>query len=169
MRSKRPLPPPQRYAPVDFIAVDPGKAAGWATFDRLGNLTNCGLAKAPDFAGIPGFLGPPDGVRWPLLVIERPHEGKGRASKGDIITLAARMGELKRAVHALRVEEIEPVRWKGTIEKAIMTERIWQSLSAKDRETFHFYAGLVAQSLQHNILDAVGLGKWWLRTHGVAC
>lgn len=142
---------------IPFLAVDPGAAAGWAVFGADGTLEACGLTREP--YALPQRLG-----GWPLLVIERPHEGQTRARKRDVITLAGRMGELKALSQARSIVEVLPVQWRGgNVPKDIMTARIkarW--MTPEDHAALELSA-----SHRHDVVDAIGIGIWWCRVQGV--
>ena len=144
------------------LAVDPGKCTGWALFDGA-RLRSCGTSAPPRFAEVRNVV-----CDW--LVIERPHEGAGKASKSDLVTLAARMGAVKALVNAANVEEVLPVRWKGSTPKKIMTLRIgerWMTADDREAASAACRAFGVTASKMHNVLDAIGTGIWFLRPKGL--
>lgn len=153
--------------PASILSVDPGKKTGWAIW-RAGVLTGCGLTDG-DRPVLPAGV--------PLLVIERPHEGEGKASKSDIITLSRRMGCAIMAARTDRVLEVLPVQWKGSVPKRVklpsgkIVEPALDAIRAKmtDNDWIVFWRDMkgVAKSAQNNVLDAIGLGIWFLETRGV--
>jgi len=54
---------------------------------------------------------------------------------------------------------VAPRDWKGTIDGDIMAARIKATLSADTRDKLP----KMAKSVEHNMLDAIGLGQWSLR------
>ena len=149
-----------------YIAIDPGKSTGWATFTAQGTLLACGLAKEP-YDTIPRGLS--------LALIERPW-GEGRATQRDLVTLSRRMGEAKAAAGAKEAKEVYPVQWKGSVPKSIRTPAgvfypakvmIEGWMSERDRAVFELCTQRVARSAKHNVLDAVGIGLWYARSKGL--
>ncbi len=138
-----------------ILSVDPGAVAGWAYAYDSGELFACGVGRAPYFASIPR--------RASVLVIEKPHIGKGKASKGDIIKLARRMEKIIGQVDTDRIVEVGPSTWKGSVPKKIFTARILASATPAEM------AILLRSSpkLNHNMVDAFGLLKYFFRVHRV--
>lgn len=133
------------------LAIDPGACTGWALFVAPGGwrLVAAGVA-APDqdFTG-----GPVD-----LVVIERPMRNYGVPEKG-LLTLAITTGRYVERYRMRRQELVEPRAWKGTIDGDIMTARIDAALTPAERALLP----KVAKTYRHNMLDAIGLGKWALQ------
>lgn len=156
---------------MNFIAIDPGKhCVGWARF-TVGKLVRCGLARSnvePFEKGLPGLLGEIGCAALstePLqVVIEVPRvypKDRGR-NPNDLIDLATVAGACTR----LGIPTfIHPAQWKGQVPKAIQHERVRSSLSQEERGVLDAQLAAVPKSLQHNVLDAVGIGCWW-RNHG---
>ena len=144
-----------QYGGAVILAIDPGRNAGWVSFDERGVALDCGLSHPPNFDGIP--------PQARILIIERPHGGVGVASKRDIITLSRRMGTLIAVSRASSVLEWEPSTWKGSVPKEIMTARILERwMTPADHETL---ARVKRQT--HDVIDAFGIGIQYLRTIGV--
>ena len=143
---------------VSMLAIDPGVATGWAYF-RDGRLLFCG-ACTPD-----------DTIRAPnpeLVVIEFPRiYMKSTASTDDILSLARKCGryEERYTVAGADIEFVRPSDWKGSIAKAVMTKRIEDALTPEERAVVSRYDGL--SSRRHDMLDALGMGKWWIARAGV--
>jgi hypothetical protein len=137
---------------VSLIAIDPGvRRVGLALFDEK-TLTFAVLLDVTD--------GPLHFVpRAPRVVLEVPRIYPASRQKGDpndLLALARIVGRLQEHYLAAGadVELIEPRTWKGTLPKEAMTERIRGRLSAAERAR----VAPVARSLEHNVLDAVGIG-----------
>lgn len=148
-----------------FLSVDPGKALGWAEWLPDGRLVACGLTDG-DAPKLPHGL--------PLLVIEKPHEGKGKATKGDLMKLSRRMERAIMTAGAQRVIEIFPVQWKGSVPKTVKlptgivhpaTDEILGRMTVNDHAVLA--RAVCAPTKRHNIIDAIGIGIWYLRTKGV--
>lgn len=147
--------------PGPYLAVDPGRVAGWAHFSRGGILLACGSAKPP-FTGIPALapyvpVGPAmiRAAPWPLLVIEKPHGGRGKASRTDIAQLSRRMQMIIDLIRPIAVLEVAPNRWKRSVKKLTMTNRIRAEWMTDDDRA------VLGHCRNHNVIDAVGLGIWF--------
>jgi len=142
---------------VILLAIDPGACTGFAAF-RDGDLYAAGTS-SPDEA---------DGV-WPLLactdlvVIENPRiYPRQKADPNSILKLARCVGRYEERFGRsgrTRVQLIEPHDWKGSIPKAIMTNRIEAALTTAERALLPD----LPKTKRHNMLDAIGLGKWSLK------
>ncbi len=130
-------------------------------FHADGHLHSIGLARRPDQF--------PKNVLT-HLIIEKPHGGRGKASRANIITLARRM---QTAIMSVEVDpknviEVLPVKWKGTTEKSIFTRRIhdyWMPVGSADRRVFD--RAELAPSVAHNAIDAYGIGRKYFAKIGV--
>lgn len=141
---------------TSYLAVDPGGQIGWAEFAPFGRLGRCGLARPKTLQKIPTGI--------PLLVIEKPHGGRGKASRLDVATLARRMQMVIDHVGAAKVVEVSPTRWKKTIDGDIMTRRIrtrWM-----DPAEVEILSAIRAYR-NHNVLDSIGLGIWYAAILGL--
>lgn len=145
-----------------ILAIDPGLATGWALLDADGKLLDAGL-------------GDPISRRGVRVIIEKPQIYRGRASKGDpndLITLAIQVGRYTERflAHGCEVEHVLPHDWKGSIVPDVCLRRIYASLSQLERNTADpVLAPLARKPLseetleegkRHNVLDAIGIGKW---------
>lgn len=136
---------------MSLIAIDPGvRNVAVARFD-WDELTFAVLLPVPADA----FAYP----RASRVVIETPRIYPASRQKGDpndLVALARVVGRLQEHYLAAGadVELLEPRTWKGTLAKEAMTERIRGRLSAAELGRIQ----RVAKSLEHNLLDAVGLG-----------
>jgi len=136
-----------------ILAIDPGLATGWAVIGEDGKLRKCGLGDPPlEFNGH-------------RVLVERPQIYRGRTSKADpndLITLAIQVGRYKERFmsRGCSVEEVIPHTWKGNVDPDILCNRIVASLSSEERALLDTSLLSVAKGKQHNVIDAVGLGKW---------
>ena len=150
---------------MTHLAIDPGKHTGWAVIGDAGELVACGLGDPPlDFGGA-------------RVWIERPQVYRGRASKGDpndLITLAIQVGryEERFAARGCQVDTVLPHTWKGSIDPDVCCRRIFASLTECEKALLERAIAPLARSpvhadltggRRHNVLDAVGIGKWSLR------
>lgn len=135
---------------MKILAIDSGKDTGWALFENA-ELIACGLDRETN----------PTPNYPTRAVIERPHAGKSKASKDDIIVLAIRAGEQGGRVlarYGIEPEYIIPTVWKGSIDKDVAARRIWEKLNQKEQVVVTQAGKVVAKSKHHNIIDAVGIG-----------
>lgn len=145
--------------PSSVIAIDPGQISGWATFHR-GELYAAGVMTEAEIVGRPPV------AQWaPVqVVIEVPRIyplGRGKGDPNDLISLALLVGELRGFYRrsGLPVELVEPRRWKGTTPKKIHNRRVKDALAPEERAILP----TLPEYKAHNMIDAVGLGLWWLK------
>lgn len=90
--------------------------------------------------------------------------GKAEVPDNDIVKLARKAGELAGwySVLGTRREYVLPRTWKGTVPKAIVEKRVLAVLD--EQETLLIYSTMSARAkkLDHNMVDAVGIGLWRL-------
>lgn len=152
---------------IDVLSIDPGvRRVAFAIFSA-GVLRRAVLLNIDGDAGLYALPSAPLDV-----VIEMPRVYPVSRQKGDpndLLRLARVVGRLQE--HYLRegkvVHLVEPRTWKGTLAKEAMTERIRGRLAPAELARM----APVAKSLEHNVLDAVGLGlhvlgrlapgRWW--------
>ena len=144
---------------VTTVAVDPGcEAMGWAIFHDH-ELVHCGLARGKSWYDTARDL--PTVVKHvDLLVVEHPqHYPKSPVDPNTLIKLGFNLGAA--AVHFRPVKIVTPTprEWKGQTPKDIHNARVLRKLNDLERERFR---GVTIVSLQHNVLDAIGLGLWSL-------
>lgn len=146
-------------------AVDPGKRSGWAIFVDAA-LVEAGVWSEVDMleAGTPIVeLGPA------VAVIELPviyPLGRGEGDPNDLIDLAVLVGDLRGFYRraGLDVVLVKPRTWKGTTPKPIHNERVLRALTPAERALLPRRPR--AKGFDHNMLDAIGLGLWQLKTEG---
>jgi len=157
-----------------LLAVDPGINGCGVAFFHKDRLLGCGLERVPDHGTITdraarsasAALAFPRSKEWDSstkrrVICEWPQiytQGKrGGADPNDLLPLAAIAGAL---VTVYPVETVLPRVWKGQLKKNTCAIRIRSRLDAQecwklDKALYH-----VTASLQHNIIDAVGIGLW---------
>ncbi len=133
-----------------LLAIDPGvNVLGVALFVN-GELWDCGLFP----------------VDSPLrhadtIVIELPQIYRATRSKAppeDILQLAFTVGKLAERF-GQSVVLVRPREWKGTIPKEKHHPRILDKLSDAERARIP----KLSKSLLHNVIDAIGLGQYFLK------
>lgn len=151
-----------------YLAIDPGLDTAWALFTDAAHMIGCGLGnprpveiKSYVRAAETGDHGLPD---VHVALIERPKIYQARNMKGnpnDIITLAINVGQYKEAWESIGVRVVlaTPHEWKGSQSKEINNNLTLESLSLAERAIVRKAAQYVPKSKQHNILDAIGMGR----------
>lgn len=140
-----------------LLAIDPGACAGFALFVN-GELADCGLVGAVD---LPVTL--PLMVRPDVCVVERAHQGQGKATLKDLITLSIRAGALAQAAGAPDTRFLEPGTWKGSAPKHISERRVAEALTPDEQARVLACLRAHPAALRHNALDAIGIGLHFLR------
>ena len=136
-----------------LLAIDPGSKTGWAWYGG-GRLLGCGVVSPSDTIEVPRGLD--------MVVIENPEiYPNSPARPADILKLARIVGryEERFSARAKYLELVPPHKWKGSVSKDIMLKRIEESTPLLDRPAMLAYQG----GYRHNMVDAVGLGRWALK------
>jgi hypothetical protein len=140
-----------------IVAIDPGKRSGFAMFHD-GELVCAGYATDGELLGVP----PLPTTKPALAVIELPvvYQRTGKGDPNDLIDLAVLVGDLRGFYRRCGVDValVRPRTWKGTVPKAIHGERVLAVLSTEERA--------ILKGTDHNMIDAIGLGLWQLKTEG---
>ena len=178
-------------ARMQIVSIDPGlHCAGVALWDGMrGSLEWAGLVQADaaaqaraalsDFqrsqaAGFPMLARAVYGRivprlrETPRIVIEVPQVYDRRKSVGDpndLINLAFMAGLIIGALPTDNVTVVRPAEWGGQVQKAIKNSRAVDSLSTEEKARIEIPKA--AGTLLHNVLDAVGIGLWYLRRSGL--
>ncbi len=96
-------------------------------------------------------------LEWPQVY----RSGKQKGDNNDLLALAAVEGALVALFPDAAFEVFKPAQWKGQVPKNIMCRRIIEHLTVEEKKV---YAGAeVIKSLEHNMIDAVGIGLAALR------
>ena len=153
---------------MNLISIDPGNNTGWAVFHvpapgTTARLLSAGVEKKADLfhptsPRIPGGIILASAT---LVLIELPQHVKVPVM--DLITLAVGVGEIKRFYEAqsCRVELVWPRTWKGTVPTPVHNKRVLAALTPEELALLPRRPR--AKDVDHNCVDAVGLGLWKLR------
>lgn len=141
-----------------LIAIDPGQRSGFALFDDKGKLMRA-------------FAAPPMIIKAHLteqtghdVVVEIPwNRHDARIDVNDLIGLAVLAGEYG-AYGGTRTAYVYPHTWKGNVPKTIHNLRVLKKLSTGELSVLKKRPR--AKSFDHNMVDAIGLGLWWLEGKG---
>lgn len=144
-----------------LMAIDPGvKRVGYALF-REHTLITVGLLTIKSQRALYDDLWNFGAAR---VVVEIPQVYKLALSKGDpndLIDVALVAG-VCLACAPIGIP-VRPREWKGQVDKAVMTARILANAPREDREKLEY---IKPKSLVHNVIDAYGLGRWYLAREG---
>jgi len=148
-----------------ITAIDPGATSGYAQFAE-GKLFAAGTFSGEAFPEVwhRGY------AQTLVLEVPRIYPSGGKGDPNDIIQLAMRVGEIRghyvRTASA-RIVEVFPRTWKGNVPKEIHHARVLAQLGDQERAVLAPHARRVTKTnphgLDHNMLDAVGLGLWFLK------
>lgn len=173
-------------AATTLLAVDPGlNATGWSTWARVGDshqLLAAGLVQMPASWRLHTVTDRSVEIARQVLghaqlvtgsasvqaianatVIELPQQyAVTKGTKGDpndLIDLAALCGTIAGAlqINGSRVAYVRPREWKGQTPKDCTEERARARLQPSELARVQLPK---AESLQHNVWDAVGIGLW---------
>lgn len=90
-------------------------------------------------------------VEWPRIYMP----GKSKGNNADLLYLTCVAGALA-AWHGEQVRAVHPDAWKGQVPKTVMAGRIRMRLQPDEVARIR----PCAASLEHNVLDAIGIGLW---------
>ena len=152
-----------------LLALDPGlRGCGLAYFDANGVLLHAKYLKNPvkKGGGPEAWLGfveamPVDLWRVEHFVSEYPQVYRAGASKGDpddLLQLASVVAVFTANVVAKDYLAVRPREWKGQVPKDVHHARLVKALDDHEKLIVEESA---PPSLRHNVLDAVGIGKYW--------
>lgn len=154
-----------------LLSIDPGfRYFGFAVFGESADLVHAGLSSTakdqweawsgqpPSFLDIAYLL---DNYEWVerCAIIEIPKIHRDTPNNDSIIKLATACGAYTSILQAagFNVIWVEPRSWKGTTPKNIMFKRIIAKLEDKEYKC-------IDKPKDHNVIDAVGIGLWQIRS-----
>lgn len=162
-----------------LLSIDPGtkKNAGWAWFET----PRCTVAVGADISipslvacGVGRWNEIPVGGHTVIVVIEKPKiypVSRSKSDPNDIVKLAWIGGEIAGRARAAGSTVVDvdsmphPRDWKATVEKKMMCRRILKHLPPAELEVLNVVK--CTEELRKNIIDAIGIGAWWLRKKGL--
>jgi hypothetical protein len=96
-----------------------------------------------------------------VLVVEVPQVYvRGKGDPADLIELAGVDGAIAALVDGKKTEGYWPKEWKGSVPKDVYQKRFDKTLTPEERVMLKESA---TASLRHNVIDAVAIGKWWIK------
>lgn len=151
------------------MAVDPGKKACGVALLVGGTLVSAYLVKAPDPYEVAkrvqewwwaerDRLGLGDKVDVLVTEGQQVYPGPRKADPNDLLPLSFVCGAVQARIPAKMRLMPKPREWKSNIAKEVWTRRILSRLSKEELKLVQSVK--VAKSLQHNVIDSIGLGKW---------
>lgn len=152
--------------------IDAGDCTGWSTFVS-GWLQSCGIGKhklgtEPDLGECP-ILGSD------TVLIEEPQDYAGGRRKVDpnvLIKLARKVGDLERLARTTPgvriVKVVKPYEYKGQTPKTIHHRRVIKHLTPQECAVIvaAIRAKKITERQARNMMDAIGLGLWWVSESG---
>jgi hypothetical protein len=152
---------------VNLVALDPGlRLCGVALFTD-GVLTAAALVRNPvkTVRGPAAWFGMGDAVRsWlgprtvEVFVCEVPQVYRSTPNPADLIELAGVDGACAVSVNAREFHSYKPVQWKHNKTKEKHHPFILDKLAEVELAAFE----PMPESLKHNVIDAVGIGLFYL-------
>lgn len=99
------------------------------------------------------------------LVCEKPqvYAHKGSTGADDLFQLVGVLGAVGMALDWAECTTATPRVWKGQVKKEIHHARVWKRLTEAEEALLEGCLSLIHPELQHNVLDAVGIGLWKLK------
>lgn len=150
-----------------LLAVDPGVRGCGASiwWPDKGLHVACYVANLPPTSSTNAYWSMADAAlerlghhKFSEVAIEFPQTYRGRAAKGDandLLQVAAVVGALcARFGRQSKITLYRPAEWKGQTPKSISASRTLSKLSEEEKARIR----MPAKSLQHNVLDAIGIG-----------
>ena len=145
---------------MNGISIDPDvKLPGFAIW-RGGELIRCGVGSVVDVRSL--VLA--ECHRGARAIVEVPMywPGRRRSDPQSLIELALVAGQLGGPSAAY----VTVNRWKGSTPKAIQNRRTRERLCDRERAILDAALGASTRDQALEILDAVGIGLWALRSEG---
>lgn len=153
------------------LAIDPGVRGCGAAWFEDGTLTSAMYLRTTDeestgakawWRMVSAFRDYTSSVD--TLVLEVPQVY--RMSKGDpndLVAVAGTAGAIIGAYYELAQDVVSylPRQWKGNVPKAVHNQRVLADLTATETKSIQYPK---QASLKHNVIDAIGLGVFHLRS-----
>lgn len=143
-----------------LIAIDPGTDTGIAVF-HTGILQRAMPIKHDHATDLIRRLVCEE--QTPVAIVcEKPKiypVQRNEIDPNDMITLAIKVGQFVETAHmlGLSITLIEPATWKRQIFWKVCNARTWQKLTPQEQNDARNVTAY-AESIRHNVLDAIGIG-----------
>ena len=142
-----------------LLAIDPGcQKMGWAVFGPDNKLVSCGSIVADNMEQTAKRLlaAVPHGITHGVTEYQQIYPGTKRPN--DIVKLAFAAG-LYVGCFEIPFTRVLPREWKGQVPKDVMIKRIHGRLTDDERRRIPE----LATYRRHDVLDAIGIGLWYLK------
>ena len=156
-----------------LVSLDPGlRGCGVAWWHANGSLAHVAYLRNPvkKGDGPAAWMGYTKSTGWyepayaTHFISEVPQVYRAGASKGDpddLIQLAGVVGVFSALFAATTYTGVKPREWKGQVPKDVHHARLVKTLTP---EELAMVEAAAPPSLRHNVLDAVGIGRYWFET-----
>lgn len=153
------------YEPHRLLAVDPGKKGAGVAYFEGEVLKRCAFVVGDGPFAVALAVSVWSGVPVDDLVVEgqQVYGGFTAQDPNDLLPLAQVVGGVFARVRHHNRHNPLPRQWKGSVAKAIFTERLRSNLT--DHEAALLSGLGLPKRTEHNVLDAIGLGKWWFASN----
>lgn len=143
---------------MNLLAIDPGKNTGWARFEK-GSLFSAGK-------GDPRKEVVSHTLDLVLIEVPRWYPRERGIDTNDLLDLSLLAGRYAGhyEMDLVPIELVYPRSWKGTLDWRICCERVIEELTPEEVAVLPRRPR--KKDVDHNVLDAVGLGLWKLGRFG---
>ncbi len=150
-----------------IVSIDPGtKCAGYAVFAESDTeskpvMIRCGVFRGDDWIDTANHtpeFSELDKENLKLIIEDPRIYPVTNVRPNDLMKLANSVGAIVAKVNAKFTKLVTPSRWKKSIPKTIHQKRILRCLSPEEKQILDNC--LCPKSLQHNVVDAIGIGLW---------
>lgn len=149
---------------MNLLSVDPGNNTGWAFFNSAGVLQCCGLVKCLVPASLDALAEKVSSADTVYVEIPQVYSGpRAKGDPNDLIQVAVCAGWVISQYRRADLKTVKPAEWKGQEPKEITHKRVLASLSPYELTVFDQDLKKHPKGVQHNVVDAVGIGLWALR------
>jgi hypothetical protein len=147
-----------------LLTIDPGNCTGWAYFED-GILRDSGMILYYGLENMPWYF--PHAHDVGTLVIEKPRIYDRRNWKGDpndLIRVGIIAGHINGCIsNGHTTKWVYPQEWKGNRPKEVDHRHTKSLLGPVELEILQESCKNMVKSQLHNMLDAIGIGLWYLR------
>ncbi len=151
-----------------LVSLDPGlRGCGVAWWRVDGSLAHVAYVRNPVKIGngpaawmgyASGHIPDTDPEHFISEVPQVYRAGSSKGDPDDLIQLAGVVGVFSAIFSATTYWGVKPREWKGQVPKDVHHARLVKTLSEAELKMVEAAA---PPSLRHNVLDAVGLGRYW--------
>jgi hypothetical protein len=142
---------------TDLLAIDPGNTTGVALFINRDLV----LAYATPFEK---FISNPERVANELVIEMPKWWPQAHEEIDDLLKVARKVGRIEQhyARLGVRVSDVWPNTWKGSVPKDVHNDRVLKMLKSSELLILPRRSKRAKFPFDRNMLDAVGIGLWKL-------